>query len=135
MFTPTQHGHSVLDGDTHITDGVMEVTGVVTTAATGGILDTLGDTATQVIGEDGDTQVTGDLVTTLTILTTTEEEDLQLTTEDVTTLIIEDMHRIEITFQTEAFLTEVTPLTETVTPPTEITPTDLTAFLTTEEVL
>ncbi len=139
MYILIQHGQWDLDGDIHITDGVMEaVTGVITGAQVIGVAATgaaAGDTRATT-DQDGDIRVTGDLVTTRTTHIIMEEEVLQLITEDVITL------QTEVTPQTEASQTEVILLTEltlqieAVTRQIEITqPTDPTVILITEEDL
>lgn len=151
MYILIQHGQWDLDGDIHITDGVMEaVTGVITGAQVIGVAATgaaAGDTQATT-DQDGDIQVTGDLVTTRTTHIIMEEEVLQLITEDVITLQTEvtpqteAIAQIEVTLQAEASQTEVILLTEltlqieAVTRQIEITqPTDPTVILITEEDL
>ena len=133
MFILIQPGQLALDLDIHITDTDGEDTAVIG-ALDGDTQDMLGGTLD--IGvQDGVTQDIGDHPdTTETTHTATEEEVQQLTMAAETTLQTEAIIQVETTAQTEITPIEALATEATAIQQIEITPTDLTAILITEEV-
>lgn len=133
MFILIQPGQLALDLDIHITHTDGEDTAVIG-ALDGDTQDMLGGTLD--IGvQDGVTQDIGDHPdTTETTHTATEEEVQQLTMAAETTLQTEAIIQVETTAQTEITPIEALATEATAIQQIEITPTDLTAILITEEV-